>query len=533
MPAGSEGYMFRTLKTFKFYKMKHTFFKSLLLLSAGVYMLAGSSCKKLEEFDDTNVNPNGSLTPIPSALLTNAEIALGGVISGTGTGGTKAGIFAQYISETQYTDASLYAEPTLNMGGTYSGPMNDLQVIINKNTDPATSGSSLVQGSGSNANQIATATILKAYYVWTVTDRWGDVPYTEALQGAANLTPAYDKQSDIYAQILQDLKDGIAGFDGGLAMQGDIMYGGDQSKWKKLANTLRMQIALRMSKVYPNAGQFAATEFAAAYNDAAGYIGSNADNFTLDYPGSSFKNPYFTIYDGRTDYAFSQTIGDIMSNMVDGRKPFFKGSGSDFPYGLERADAINFGTGYAKFLDDAHREENANIVIVSAATSLLTVAEGMERGWITAAGTATIYSQAIAESFAQWGALGAAAYAAGTAANYTTGVGGGSNIGSNIYGSIVGADAITTTPLQRIQLQRYLAEYPNGVQGWSEWRRTGVPNLKPTTFATNSDAGKTIPRRYTYFTTTDYGLNPAQLAIAIARLTGGDKMNSRIWWDVQ
>ena len=100
--------------------------------------------------------------------------------------------------------------------------MNDLQVIINKNTDPATSGSSLVQGSGSNANQIATATILKAYYVWTVTDRWGDVPYTEALQGAANLTPAYDKQSDIYAHILQDLKDGIAGFDGGLVMQGDI-----------------------------------------------------------------------------------------------------------------------------------------------------------------------------------------------------------------------------------------------------------------------------------------------------------------------
>ena len=171
--------------------MKHTFLKSLFLLSASVYMLAGSSCKKLEDFGDTNVDPNGSLTPIPSALLTNAEIALGGVVSGTGTGGTKAGLFAQYISETQYTDASLYAEPTLNMGGTYSGPLIDLQVIINKNTDPATSGSSLVQGSGSNANQIATATILKAYYVWTITDRWGDVPYTEALQGAANLTPAH------------------------------------------------------------------------------------------------------------------------------------------------------------------------------------------------------------------------------------------------------------------------------------------------------------------------------------------------------
>ncbi len=80
-----------TLKTFKIYKMKHTFFKSLLILSAGIYMLAGSSCKKLEDFGDTNVRQDASTDPITGALLTNAEIALNGVVSGTATGGTKAG----------------------------------------------------------------------------------------------------------------------------------------------------------------------------------------------------------------------------------------------------------------------------------------------------------------------------------------------------------------------------------------------------------------------------------------------------------
>ena len=511
--------------------MKHNFFKSLTILSATVYMLAGIGCKKLEDFGDTNINPNGSPNPITAALLTNAQIQLGGVVSGTGTGGTKAGLFAQYISETQYTDASLYAEPKLDMGGTYSGALMDLQVIVNKNTDPSTRAS--VLGSGSNANQIAIASIMKAYFFWTVTDRWGDVPYSEALQGAGNLSPAFDKQEDIYAGLLEDLKDAIAGFDNGQWMQGDIMYGGDPAKWKKFANTLRMQIALRMSKVYPNAGGLAATEFASAFNDVGnGYIASNADNFVLDYPGASFKNPYFTIYDGRTDYAFSKTIGDIMSNMADNRKSVYKASGSDFPYGLERPDAINFGTGYAQFLDPSKRAEDANVVIVSAASSLLAVAEGLERGWVTSVTmtAANAYNQAIAESFAQWGVSGAAAYAASNAVNYATGTGGGSNIGANAYGSVVGSDAITTTALQRIALQRYLALYPDGVQGWSEWRRTGVPNLKPTIYATNADAGKKIPIRYVY-ATAEYSLNPTSVAAAVARLTGGDKMDSHIWWN--
>ncbi len=515
-----------TLKTFKIYKMKHTFFKSLLILSAGIYMLAGSSCKKLEDFGDTNVRQDASTDPITGALLTNAEIALNGVVSGTATGGTKAGLFAQYISETQYTDASLYAEPTLDMGGTYSGPLMDLQVIINKNTDPATKASVLV--SGSNANQIAVAKIMKSYYFWTVTDRWGDVPYSEALQGAANQNPAYDKQSDIYAGMLKDLTDAVAGFDGGFPAQGDFIYGGNQAKWKKLANTLRMQIALRMVKVAPT---LAATEFAAAYDDPNGFITSNSDNFVIDYAGGSFKNPYFVIYDGRTDYAFSKTIGDIMTNMADNRKAAFKSPGSDFPYGLVRADAINFGTGYGKFLSADFLKEDADVVIVSAATSLLAAAEGVERGWATG-NAASLYNQAITESFAQWGVSGAAAYIASAQANYSTGTGGGAAIGANAYNSIVGADAITSTPLERIALQRYLAHYPDGVQGWSEWRRTGFPHLTPTTYATNSGAGSAIPRRYTYFTTTDYGLNPAQVAIAVSRLNGGDKMNSRMWWDL-
>ncbi|MCC7377772.1 MAG: SusD/RagB family nutrient-binding outer membrane lipoprotein, partial [Chitinophagaceae bacterium] len=68
----------------------------------------------------------------------------------------------------------------------------------------------------------------------------------------------------------------------------------------------------------------------------------------------------------------------------------------------------------------------------------------------------------------------------------------------------------------------------DGTQGWCEWRRTGVPAIKPTTYSTNSSGQ--IPRRYTYGTT-EYSLNAAGVAQGVATLSGGDTQDSRVWWD--
>ena len=230
--------------------MKYTLYKSVLALTVGGFLLASAGCKKLEDFGDTNKNPLTSTEPITAALLTNALNNLGGVVTGTGTGGTRAGLYIQYFAETQYTDASSYSEPNSDFG-LYSGPIQDLQSIINRNTDVVTAPK--VLGSGSNANQIAVATILKSYFLWTLTDRWGDIPYSEALKGAANIAPKFDKQEAVYMGLLADLKSAIPMFDNGPEAQGDIIYKGNAAKWKKLANSLRMQIALRMSKRYPTA----------------------------------------------------------------------------------------------------------------------------------------------------------------------------------------------------------------------------------------------------------------------------------------
>lgn len=507
--------------------MKKISLKLFSFASAATLLVAGAGCAKISDFGNTNVNPNGSTTPITAALLTNVESQMGGVAANI-----RGAIYAQHISETQYTDVSLYQLPQLSSSGTYAGPMMDCQVIINQNSDPKTAG--VASNSGSNANQIGVAKILKAYLMWTLTDKWGDLPYSEALQGAGNKAPKYDTQEDIYKAIFKDCRDGINSFDGGQWMKGDIIYGGDPAKWKKLANSIRMIAAIRLSKRYPANTDYPALEFAAAATHPAGYINSNADNFTLSFPGGAYRNTWFVTYDGRADYAQSKTIGDVLAALGDTRQAAYGTNAAQcFPYGLVRNDAVNFdqtvtGGNYSKVLAAAYRAENSPIYILTAAHSLLAAAEGREMNWFGVGNAKDYYDAGVMASFAQWGVTMPAAYLT-TAAAYNTGVGAPGNVGANSYGSIKPAqNAATPNNIARIALQYWLATYINGNEAWANMRRTGYPNILPTNFATNS--GGQIPRRYVYGTD-EYALNPAQLATAVGRLAGGDTQDSRVWWD--
>src|SRR5690606_12722970 len=87
-----------------------------------------SGCNKLSDFGDTNVNPGATTDPVLSALLTTVEAGIAGYASQT-----LPGLYAQYISETQYTDASLYSINQANFTGIYQGNLYDLQNIIIRN----------------------------------------------------------------------------------------------------------------------------------------------------------------------------------------------------------------------------------------------------------------------------------------------------------------------------------------------------------------------------------------------------------------
>lgn len=496
----------------------------------GALVAAGTGCDKLKDFGDTNVDPNGSSEVLTSALITNIESQLGAPIAASlPISSFNPGLYCQYFAEPTYPGTSLYTLPQINSSGTYSGILMDCQVLLNKNTDDATKGLSTVLAGGSNKNQEALARVLKSFVFWKLTDTWGDLPYTEALKGAANLTPTYDSQETIYKGILEDLTKAVATFDdAGVALKGDIVYNGNNVKWKKLANSLRMLIALRMSKRYPGPTEYAAVQFKAAFDHPAGHITDNADNFTLNYPGANYRNPWFAA-GASEDNGVAKTFTDVLSGLNDTRISSLATTNTGVLYGLSSATASQ-----AKILAPQFRTESAPLVIINAASLWLAKAEAIERTWITGDSKAA-YDAGVTASFAQWGASIPASYLTSGAANFTTGAGVAS-IGGVTTPS---ANATTSSKMARIALQQWIAYYPDGLQGWSNWRRhetavvsgysVSVPNIRPTINASPSSNGQ-IVRRYVYGTV-EYALNNTNLLALLATMPNGDKQESRVWWD--
>ncbi len=459
-----------------------------LPLALGLFF---TSCKRYSsDFGDTNVNPGVTGSPILAALLTNVESAVAGYSSNT-----RAGLYCQYFSETQYTDVSLYSLPQINFEGEYSGILYDLQNIINTN-------------SSNNMTQVAR--ILKAYFYSTITDRWGDVPYSQALQG--NSSPIFDKQADIYPAMIQELTQAVASFNTSSAISGDIIYGGNAAKWKKFANSLRMRLALQLTKKFPASSGYAAQQFNAALNDAGGYITDNADNMVVVHPGGNFKSPWYNLYDGRKDFGQSDVMVGVLASLGDGRQTSYGTSTTGVPYGRLRSYVdpwTSANPNWSRILKESLRPETGSVVILAAAETFLARAEAADRGW-TSENMNTVYQAGINASFAQWGV------AAPAAAYFTQ------------SGVALANPAGTAANIRNLAIQQYIAGYPDGMRGWNIWRRTGFPVLTPALDATNSS--KQIPRRYTYGQTT-YGSNTAATTAAAGLLPGGDTQDSKIWWD--
>jgi hypothetical protein len=484
------------------------FKKIILPVLTAASMLIYQSCNKVENFGNMNQNPNATTSPITAALLTNSLAGIGNNLAWDQGGiSTVAGLYAQFFSETQYTEASRYAKPTFDFDGYYYGVLFDLQNIINYNSDPATAG--IAAASGSNKNQIAVARILKAYYFFFITSMYGDIPYTQALKGGSGNNP-YDAQQAIFTDLIKELKEAVDQFDNGIALKGDILFSGNIARWKKFANSARMLVALQMAKKDPATGK---TEFLAALNHAAGYVSGNADNVVLNYPGGVYNHPGYQYYNitQRDDYAVSKTVTDQLNSTSDPRVSVFGTSNIGFPYGLTRDNAVAFANanpGFARIFAPSKRLANSSVVLIGAANITLARAEAAQRGWTTEV-AATLYATGIQQSWDQWGV----AYTPASLATY------------------LALPAIALTPgteMQKIATQEWLAWYPVGWQAFNVWRRTGFPVLTPAPGTTTG-----IPRRFPYGTR-EYQLNAANVQTAAAVYTVGgvsDSQYGKVWFD--
>ncbi|WP_306353611.1 SusD/RagB family nutrient-binding outer membrane lipoprotein [Flavobacterium sp. '19STA2R22 D10 B1'] len=102
-------------------------------------------------------------------------------------------------------------------------------------------------------NYVAIAKIMKAHYYQYIVDMYGDAPYSEAFKKQGNLTPKYDDDQAIYRALVVELDQAVAAIDAAAPNADavgaqDIMFGGDMSKWKKFANTIKLRYLLRQAK---------------------------------------------------------------------------------------------------------------------------------------------------------------------------------------------------------------------------------------------------------------------------------------------
>lgn len=245
----------------------------------GATLLAGCNKKSLQEL---NIDPQSASTIDVNFLLTSAQV---GAASGGSQGDnryidwrTNIGIASTTIQQlASIGSISNTGDKYLENVESFTAPWDfiyrDLRNLgeIIKQTGPGGF------AAGQNNSTRQAARILRAFLFHRLTDYYGSIPYSEALQGTAGVFfPHYDKQKAIYTDLLKELDEASAAFttapDPSFAAA-DLYYNGDVAKWKRWGYSLMLRLAMRVSKV----DQAMANTYVAKAV-AGGVFQSNADN---------------------------------------------------------------------------------------------------------------------------------------------------------------------------------------------------------------------------------------------------------------
>ncbi|HEX7119387.1 MAG TPA: SusD/RagB family nutrient-binding outer membrane lipoprotein [Longimicrobiales bacterium] len=466
-------------------------------LTAAVLVAVAGGCD--DGLTDLNRNPNAPEDATAEQLFANGVEASVSRVFGAGLHMDLTALWAQHYAEHLYTAEDRYelgdGTVSAHWSGFYTGPQMDFALVIEKG-----------EAEG-RPNVAAVASIMQQWTYHIMTDLWGDIGYSEALQGRdpdAGNQPKLDPQSQVYDGILSTLAAAAESLDPAAEMMddADLIYGGDVERWRRFANSLRLRVAMRLSEVDEAK---ASAEFADALGD--GVFESNDDNAVLTYEEDLPNvHPIYEYQIDRDDHTISATIVDTLKSLNDPRLPIYATPNESGEYvGEPNGTNADPELGAISRIGTYFTKPDASAVLMSYAEVLFLQAEAAERGWI-AGDPAALYTAAITAAMQDLGIEQADidAYLARPAVVYA------------------GGDA----GLAQIALQKWIALFGNGPEAWAEWRRTGVPALVAGPDALN---GGRIPVRLPYPQSERFR-NGDNLQEAIDR-QGGASLNDPLWWD--
>ena len=504
-----------------------------ILFSAAAVAATLSSCDKITDFGDINKSPNSPSTAYTEYLFSYACQYVPYFVLGSTTNGYDPWQqeWPGYLSESKNNQyGPLGTTVQYATSAIYLYPLKNLHMIVEMNEDESQKDQTNVRSFGSNANQIAAAKTLAAYYYMSLTDINGPIIFSEAFKGASdgNWKPAYDSQESVYTQLDESLSEAYRQFDESESLSSaDFLYNGDIAKWKKFNASLRMLMAIKLCDVAPGVGK---TRFAAAYKD--GGMESVSDGFYYSYDDLTWNRLYYWCSPDYSAAGFNAVpnyfIVEQMKAFKDNRmfKYFdiegYKGTRDEakfprdqyssfygVPFGLAGNNEVAAFSDCCCSVNSSLLAVDATFPVVPAARILLTEAEAAYRGWISA-DAKSLYEAGIKASFEQWGATGADDYVKSDAVAYKSSDG-----------------------LEQIAIQRWIASYmSDGVEAWSDWRRLDIPYM-PVGPGAENEGNTHYPYRIGYYSDTDIAYNYDNYVEAVKQLYGGeDNTSSRVWWDV-
>lgn len=469
----------------------------LVVLGAAIFT---SSCKKFNELNNDPKNPSEADAGL---LLAYAEKELAFHYNNSNPNRNVSRLLAQYWSQVTYTNESRYVLETRSVND------NNWDILyrnVLSNLNAARLNITAVD-KDIRANQEAIITVLEVYTFQLMVDIYGPLPYSEALKGEDNPNPQYDSAEDIYADLLKRI-DGAIDDLSEVASFGpqDIIYGGDGTKWKKFANSIKLRLAIRVldSGLEDDAKK--------AIKEAASEVfTSNADNAQFPFrDGSQNGNPLFAelVLSGRKDYAPTKTLVDIMNGLEDPRRPFYMTMKDDKYIGLEYGKkAASLYADYSHVSDKMKKATFPGALLEYSQIAFM-LAEAAEKG-IDVGGTAEEhYNNAVTASITLWGgdAKSVEDYLKQSEVAYST--------------------AEDGDKIKAIAMQKWIAQYNHGYEGWIEWRRLDYPKLMAPEEMTEKD----IPRRQKY-PINEASLNGANYKDGVKMLDGKDAYSTKIFWD--
>lgn len=285
-------------------------------------------------------------------------------------------------------------------------------------------------------------------------------------------------------------------------MDGDILFGGDVLRWKKFANSLRLKLANRQAAKKPAESRAIMQEIL-ANPSAFPIFTSNAEYAALDHANViGSRNKMFDVFSTRSDWNISSTLVDKLLELDDPRitayaKPTPTGVYAGLPNGLTDEAAATF---VASTIGDRFLDPEAPSVLMTYSELLFVLAEAAFDGDIQGSSESYL-SQAIAASFEQNGLTMPGDY----------------------------MSRLGTITKETIMTQKWIALFGQGIEAWTEYRRTGFPVMPtphPSSIFTNNGV---LPTRLEY-PLTEYSLNSDNVAIGVQLLNGEDNMRTKLWW---